>query len=256
MNENHIITVFKAFADTVRAVIAEEPQVGRTGPGQISPDGIKYYNSIARGFNEKFPDKKLMVFSEDTTPNLVTHPKAIEVLGQIKLALAVLGQTSTDESNQQSDKQNKPTVFIGCSVEGLNVAKILQYNLEHNTISTIWYQGVFGLSSGTLETLVEKSKSFDYAILVLSQDDVLIKRSKLQMSARDNVLFELGLFMGALGRRKTFIVCEEGVHLPSDLAGITPAYYSLKEKENLSAALGPVCTKLEMDMGVLRQSNG
>ncbi len=163
-------------------------------------------------------------------------------------------EENNDVSNiggQTPKKQGKPSVFIGCSIEGLNVAKILQLNLEHGINGTIWHQGVFGLSKGTLETLVEKAKSFDYAILVLSQDDVLISRGDIKMSARDNVLFELGLFMGVLGRSHTFMVCEDGTKLPSDLAGITPAHYSLEGKEYLVAVLGPVCTKLEIEMGVL-----
>ncbi len=79
METSYLKIVFKAFADTVRAVISEEPQPGISGPGNLSPDGVKYYNSIAKSFNEIFTDKELMVFREDTTPNLVTHPKAIEV---------------------------------------------------------------------------------------------------------------------------------------------------------------------------------
>ncbi|MFM2484359.1 TIR domain-containing protein [Celerinatantimonas yamalensis] len=251
MDTKYLKTVFSAFADTVRAVISEEPQPGISGPGQLSPDGIRYYNSIAKSFNEVFSDKKLMLFREDTTPNLVTHPKALEVLGQVKIALSTLGDINDEIEPLETKRHGKPKVFIGCSVEGFNAAKIIQLNLEHSINSTIWHQRVFGLSKGTLETLVEKVKSFDYAILVLTQDDVIISRGDVKMTARDNVLFELGLFMGALGRSYTFIVCEEGITLPSDLAGITPAHYSLEGKENLVAALGPVCTKLEIEIGVL-----
>ena len=69
---------------------------------------------------------------------------------------------------------------------------------------------MFGLSSGTLETLVSESKSYQFAILVLTPDDVVVKRGETTMAARDNVLFELGLFMGKLGREHTFIVCSRG----------------------------------------------
>ncbi len=251
MDTKYLKTLFNNFADTVRSIISEEPQPGFSGPGQLSPDGIKYYNSIAKSFNEVFSDKKLMFFREDTTPNSVKHPKALEVLGQVKIALSILKEIHDEIENQEAQSHGKPKVFIGCSVEGLNVAKIIQLNLEHSTNSTIWHQGLFGLSKGTLENLVEKVRSFDYAILVLSQDDVVISRGDVKMTARDNVLFELGLFMGALGRGYTFIVCENEITLPSDLAGITPAQYSLDNKENLRATLGPVCTKLEIEMGVL-----
>jgi predicted nucleotide-binding protein len=142
-------------------------------------------------------------------------------------------------------------VFIGCSVEGLRIAKVIQITLAHSSRPVIWHQGVFGLSSGTLESLVGKVHTFKYAILVLTPDDLLTKRGETSSVARDNVLFELGLFMGALGREHTFIVCDSSVLLPSDLAGITPAKFNLTEATNIVADLGPVCTRLEIEMGLL-----
>jgi hypothetical protein len=63
----------------------------------------------------------------------------------------------------------------------------------------------------------------DFAILVLTPDDVTESRGDSEKSPRDNVLFELGLFMGRLGRERTFIVCDRStkLRLPSDLAGIS-----------------------------------
>lgn len=107
------------------------------------------------------------------------------------------------------------------------------------------------LSSGTLETLTNKGSDYNYSILVLTPEDLLVKRDDIHLSARDNVLFELGLFMGGLGRSNTFIVAEEKVSLPSDLAGIMPAKYSLEGQDNLVAALEPVYTKIELEMGTL-----
>ena len=198
-----------------------------------------------------------MLFREDSTPNLTTYPKAVEVLSQIKIAIDVLNEPKTKKDIKENSKNEKdsndtgkPKVFIGCSVEGLNIAKIIQMQLEYSIESTIWHQGVFGLSFGTLETLVAKTKEFDYAVLVLTPDDLLIKRGEQSMAARDNVMFELGLFMGSLGRTKTFIVCNKNVSLPTDLAGITPAIFE-ENSDNLVSALGPICTKLEIAMDVL-----
>jgi predicted nucleotide-binding protein len=143
-----------------------------------------------------------------------------------------------------------PRVFVGSSVEGLAVAEVLQEGLEHDAEVTVWSQGVFGLSGATLETLGEIAGSFDFAILVLSPDDLLEKRGSRRPTARDNVLFELGLFVGALGRRRTFIVHPRGVdmHMPSDLAGVTTATYAPDRSDGrFAAALGPVCTKAKRE---------
>jgi hypothetical protein len=64
-------------------------------------------------------------------------------------------------------------------------------------------------------------------------------------TARDNVVFELGLFIGRLGRERTFIVMPKGVadfHLPSDLLGVRVATYQAPASvARLQAALGPAC---------------
>ncbi len=63
----------------------------------------------------------------------------------------------------------------------------------------------------------------DFAVLVLTPDDVTESRGASQLSPRDNVLFECGLFMGRLGRERAFIVCDKStkLKLPSDLAGVS-----------------------------------
>lgn len=146
----------------------------------------------------------------------------------------------------------KPKLFIGCSVEGLQVAKIIQLQLRYSVDSNIWHQGVFGLSSGTLETLVATCRNFEFALLVLTPDDLLIKRGETHNAARDNVLFELGLFIGALGREKVFMAVDTEVKLPSDLAGIKPATFAGGgAMMDLQGRIGPVVTELEIAMSVL-----
>ena len=53
-----------------------------------------------------------------------------------------------------------------------------------------------------------------------------------QASPRDNVVFEAGLFGGALGMRRTFILHAKGAKLPTDLLGMTAVRYP----ETLTAA--------------------
>ncbi|WP_437326151.1 TIR domain-containing protein [Sorangium sp. So ce381] len=145
----------------------------------------------------------------------------------------------------------RPRIFIGSSVEGLRVAEHIQLGMDYDADCTVWSQGVFGLSGGTLESLCGAIRDFDFAVLVLTPDDLVQKRSQTMNSPRDNVLFELGLFMGALGRERTFIVyCrDEPIGLPSDLAGVTAATFARRADGNLQAALGSVCTLFRNAVG-------
>lgn len=141
----------------------------------------------------------------------------------------------------------RPSIFIGSSKEGLSIAEAIQLGLDHDCQVTIWSQGVFGLSRGTLETLAEAVNRFDFAILVLTPDDLTLSREQVTQSPRDNVLLELGMFIGAIGRRRSFIVHDrtKDLKLPTDLAGITAATFAPHDDNNLIAAVGPVCTQVK-----------
>lgn len=149
-------------------------------------------------------------------------------------------------------------IFIGSSAEGLDAAKAVQANLDYIAECQIWHQGLFGLSGGTLESLIQNLPRFDFAILVLTPDDLSISRGTEQKAPRDNVLFELGLFIGALGRERVFIVVDRtaNLKLPSDLAGITPAAYQPPSSGTLQSALGAACTSIEQGVRKLGPRHG
>src|SRR5437667_2021442 len=117
----------------------------------------------------------------------------------------------------------KPSVFIGSSSEGLNFARAARSLLGNDAEITIWNEGFFGLGNTFIETLVNSLPRFDFAILVLTPDDLVNSRDVESFGPRDNVLFELGLFMGRLGRSRTFILHQSNsrVKIPSDLSGVT-----------------------------------
>lgn len=143
--------------------------------------------------------------------------------------------------------ERRPSVFIGSSTEGLPIAEAIQQNLDYACDATMWSQGVFGLSGGTLDSLVDKLDNFDFAILVLTPDDLVETRKKQAQSPRDNVLLELGLFIGGIGQKRTFMVYDRtaGLKLPSDMAGVTPATYQPHGSGNLQASLGAACTQIK-----------
>jgi hypothetical protein len=99
----------------------------------------------------------------------------------------------------------KPTVFVGSSREGLEVARAVQFQLKSDAFVIVWNEGVFGLSEGSLESLVAALDRFDFAVLVITPDDLLASHDTVIQAPRDNVMFEIGLFMGRLGRARLLI---------------------------------------------------
>lgn len=145
---------------------------------------------------------------------------------------------------------SRASVFIGSSSEGLEIAQALQACLDQFADSELWTQGTFLVGRGFLESLCDALPKHNFAVLVLTPDDLVTRREETNLGPRDNVLFELGLFMGALGRERTFMVscADDQVQVPSDLAGIHQARFRRRSDGNLDAALGPVCRQLKAAM--------
>jgi predicted nucleotide-binding protein len=144
----------------------------------------------------------------------------------------------------------RPRVFIASSVEGLPIAEAIALDLQFVADATIWDQGVFSLSEGTLPALDAVADQSDFAIVVLTADDMTTKRGRTNPVPRDNVLFELGFFMGRLGVERTYMVYsrDHSPTLPSDLAGITPATFAERADGHLAAAIGPASTQIRQAM--------
>ena len=83
----------------------------------------------------------------------------------------------------------KPKIFIASSVEGLNVAYTLQELLEHNAEATVWDQGVFQLSSSTLDDLTKVLSTTDFGIFVFIPDDTVEIRGEQYQSVKCHRLF-------------------------------------------------------------------
>lgn len=121
-----------------------------------------------------------------------------------------------------------PKMFIASSTEGLTVVKPLQRMLASALPGKVEIQRwtlKFKLSATYIESLEAAAREADFALFVLTPDDITRSRGTEQWSPRDNVVFEIGLFMGRIGRERCYLVAEEthGLKLPSDLLGIKTA---------------------------------
>src|SRR5215831_10802455 len=121
---------------------------------------------------------------------------------------------------------NKPRIFLGSSAEQAKLLRAIARGLSEVADVEPWTT-TFNPGRATLDRLVELSQEVDFAAFVFAQDDWTTNDASPagQASPRDNVVFEAGLFGGALGIRRTFILHAHGAKLPSDLLGLTSVRY-------------------------------
>jgi hypothetical protein len=101
----------------------------------------------------------------------------------------------------------KPRIFLGSSGKQAELLQAIARGLEDVAEVEPWTT-TFNPGRGTLDRLVELSQEVDFAAFVFAQDDWTTTDASQsgEASPRDNVVFEAGLFGGALGIRRTFIL--------------------------------------------------
>jgi hypothetical protein len=137
---------------------------------------------------------------------------------------------------------NRPRIFLGSSGKQAKLLQAITRGLEDVADVEPWTT-TFNPGRSTLDRLVELSQEVDFAAFVFAQDDWTETDAAPsgEASPRDNVVFEAGLFGGALGMRRTFILHAKGSKLPTDLLGLTTVRY---EPASGAAEVRAICQKL------------
>lgn len=125
-----------------------------------------------------------------------------------------------------------PRLFIGSSSESLPVVEILAGELKDVADVVPWTDPrTFPPTEYFANSLLRAASAFDFGLFLFEPDDVVQSRDKAASVPRDNVVFELGLFVSHLGLKRAFPMVPRGrVKILSDLAGFQPIVYD--EPEN------------------------
>lgn len=134
-------------------------------------------------------------------------------------------------------------IFLGSSSESLPVLERVETFFLPIGNCVRW-TNAFALNRSGLDSLIHQTRLSDFSILIAMKDDIIIRaaREEVKVGARDNVIFEFGLFLGSGGINKAFLLAEDGIDLPSDLEGITVAKFTLEDGKYNS--LEPVCNSI------------
>jgi len=169
----------------------------------------------------------------------------------------------------------KSRVFIASasSDDRMNIARAVANCLaqDYEVNPDLW-PNIFSSGKYTLESLLIETRKADFAIFVLGPDD-LVQKSKPDdpkghyYVPRDNVIFELGLFIKALGKNRCFVLLpkthptlnlftdsmgqnsatyESGLHLFTDFVGLGYATYESTKipGTSLTDAVSTACVKI------------
>jgi hypothetical protein len=119
-------------------------------------------------------------------------------------------------------------IFIASSTPNKPVARAFADCLENRGFqATIWDEWVFEQNESTFDGLLRVSREYHYAAVIWGPSDLTTTNGEPISSPRDNVIFEAGLFLGALGRHRVFIAEDRtaSIKIPSDYNGITCVTY-------------------------------
>ncbi len=128
----------------------------------------------------------------------------------------------------------KPKIFIASSGRTLILAEKLRDELVTDFCDAKLWSDESRASPGAtiIEMLQSAADRYDFAVILLARDDVIVREAGEAMKARDNCVFEAGIFIAALGRERCFLVNSvDQRDLPSDLGGIISVPF--KEPANL-----------------------
>ena len=141
--------------------------------------------------------------------------------------------------------KSKPTVFIGSSHESLYVVETIAKALKEDAQVRPWTDtDLFPAGEFILNSLLRQAQLFDFAVMVFGPDDIVLSGDDKISVPRDNVVFELGLFMSQLEQERALLVVPNALHrrikILSDLGGLKAVDYEpprTRSHKNLIRAL-------------------
>lgn len=130
---------------------------------------------------------------------------------------------SSEKVNQDKSKVDSKKVFVVHGHENALKQEVAR-TLEHLKLIPI----ILHEQANEGRTLIEKFEAHGsdvgFAVILLTDDDLGRLKTKGEEDnkprARQNVVFEMGYFMGLLSRSHVVVLCQDNVERPSDIGGI------------------------------------
>jgi len=128
---------------------------------------------------------------------------------------------ANSELEQPKSKPAPRRVFIshGRSNDWRAVQAFLEKDVH---LMTMELAQEVNLGRTIIEKLLDTAELCDSAVIVMTRDDTA---NGAEARVRENVMHEIGLFQGSYGRSRVILLHEDGVNIPTNLAGVVYVPY-------------------------------
>lgn len=221
----------KPFYHELQALLSQTPKTQEPYELCSDDDGWESYNHIVQMISEITGDDYARF---DIKPKFVEGESAVQLvtfrqkLGRLIDWLHVnyfsdeyrpfSGSPQKTSSDQTKKFENKIFVVHGHDTAILHQVARLIEKLDIEPIILFEQPG----KSQTIIEKLESNSNVAFAVIILTPDDVgkALAEEKLKPRARQNVVFELGYFIGRLNRNYVSVLYDESIELPSDYRGV------------------------------------
>ncbi|MDR5591135.1 nucleotide-binding protein [Christiangramia sp. SM2212] len=177
------------------------------------------------------------------------------IIDSIDQAIGVLETVIKDENGEEIFDQPKKTktrkkdrkeIFIVHGHDNELKEKVARFLEKLKLKPIILHEQV----NGGL-TVIEKFEKFSevqFAIILMTPDDIgnsVKNQKRLNLRARQNVIFELGYFLGKLGRENVCALLKDNIEKPSDYDGVV--YIAVDPSDGWKLLLTKELKRAQMD---------
>lgn len=236
------------------SIVVNGREVQRRGPGDTFGEMAAIEPSLPRSAS--------VIALDDAVAGKLSEADLAEIASRYPDVWRFLAREVSKRLRQRNafvnPARDKTRVFIISSAESLAIAREIESAFEYDKFETkLWNEGVFKISNYTIQSLEDEVDRSDFCIAIAHPEDKTVTRGAEWPTARDNVIFELGLFMGRLGRERAILMesRDDKVKLPSDLAGLTSVGYRYVPGADAASFMGPACNAVRKHILALGPRN-
>jgi len=214
----------------------------------FSPDLVQHYFIQSRGHVEIL--RELLPNLLDDFQPIQTAPEMEVALqggpglwfsrAQVERLIRDIDQIFEIRANSElapprTEKQRRVFISHGSSRDWLQVQPFIERDVG---ISTLELAQEPNMGRTIIEKLFDNAARCDSAVIVMTGDDIASDQARV----RENVMHEIGYFQGIFGRKAVVLLHEEGVNIPTNLAGVA---YVPFPKGNIEAGFHVLRRELE-----------